>query len=290
MTVHPRHKRRRRHRRRHQHQHRDTHRPLCPPHRHHHRPGRLGRRQHHQLRHDFPSCRNLRAGIVVHGGATLLGDITNSGTISGAPLGRTSYPGGIAVTSAAQFGTGSTGGNIINSGTISLGVNATLASSSKTFRASAASAIPAPSRRGPAAWGITCQSAPTWHQQFRHDHQPRHRHFAVVVSNFAGGVTNSGKISGGTGHGIFISVSSAFTGGIKNSGVISGRRRHYCNRRFLLRRLHQLRHDHDGRGRHWLNLDSRSLHRRLQQFRYDLGVYWRSDCRRQHRRRRQLRR
>jgi hypothetical protein len=68
---------------------------------------------------------NLRAGIVVHGGATLLGDITNSGTISG--VGHFSgVPGaGIAVTSVAQFGTASTGGHIINSGTISPVVNAT---------------------------------------------------------------------------------------------------------------------------------------------------------------------
>jgi uncharacterized protein with beta-barrel porin domain len=173
---------------------------------------------------------SLRAGIVVHDGATLLGDISNGGTISG--VGRASAgPGfpaaGIAVTSVAQFGTASTGGHIINSGTISPVVGATAGilvqnvpsvggiTNSGTIAAGALYGIDVGGvvQFGTASTAGISNSGAIF---------ARSGGIVAGVSNFAGGVTNSGTITvSDTRDAIFINASSAFTGGITNSGVIS---------------------------------------------------------------------
>jgi hypothetical protein len=189
----------------------------------------------------------MNVGIYVHDGATLLGDISNGGTISGAPVGLPPRIGGIVVTSAAQFGTGSTGGNIINSGTISLSVATGIVVQN-------VSSVGSISNSGTisttGAWGILVGTNVV--QQFRHDHQPRHRHFCS--SRF--------KLRR-RGHKFRHDLWRYWSWHFHLSKQCLHRRhqqfrcdlgpggRPFCNRRFLLRRLHQLRHDHDGRGRHW---------------------------------------
>jgi len=140
-------------------------------------------------------------GIVLNAGAVVFGDISNSGTITYS----TNNIGGIVISGASQLGTASAGGNIVNSGLISV------------LNGPAISVNNVATVYG----GITNSGTISVVQRFP----------AIGITNvttFAGGVALA---SGGTisGQGIAISVSNVVQfgsatpgGGISNAGTIIG--------------------------------------------------------------------
>ena len=173
-------------------------------------------------------------GININFGANISGGITNSGTIShnglggggirlfrdGTILGGISNGGtistgvGIAVTEVAQFGSGTSSGGITNSGTITQAVVGI-----ETFVSYFAANI---SNSGTIAVALSDGIGVNVSAPFGLPSGP------LVGATFAGGVANSGKITGGN-FGILVGAQfsqtsallATFAGGISNSGSLS---------------------------------------------------------------------